>query len=145
MKYWKVWNYSIFLCILFLLIVHLVDSVIEKGEEGEDVKGKMNLVDSVNKKELEKGETSNAINEEIPKTVEKKKKVTFNLSKQIKVIIPKSMTEEYIKVLNEASNIKKADYFTEIFSKFYLILLQQNSLINDFSRCKEINEDILNI
>ncbi|CAK5048288.1 unnamed protein product [Meloidogyne enterolobii] len=93
MKYWKVWNYSIFLCILFLLIVHLVDSVIEKGEEGEDVKGKMNLVDSVNKKELEKGETSNAINEEIPKTVEKKKKVTFNLSKQIKVIIPKSMTE----------------------------------------------------
>ncbi|CAK5015111.1 unnamed protein product [Meloidogyne enterolobii] len=96
MKYWKVWNYSIFLCILFLLIVHLVDSVIEKGEEGEipkDVKGKMNLVDSVNKKEFEEGETSNAINEESPKTVKKKKKVTFNLSKQIKVILPKSMTE----------------------------------------------------
>jgi len=69
MEYWKVWNYSIFLCLLFLIIVSLVDSGIE--EEGS-----------------EKEEVS-------PKDDKKKKKVTFNLpdttQEQIKFKMPKKM------------------------------------------------------
>ncbi|CAK5015130.1 unnamed protein product [Meloidogyne enterolobii] len=98
--YLSVWKYSILLCILFLIIVNVVDSTENKFEEGETSRGVTDKVE--------------------------KKKVTFELTEE----------QEMLKL---AASIGKRKDFLEISDEF----LKQNSLINDFFQCENLNPDII--